>query len=244
MSDNEVTKRGLFRRKPRDPNNPGRVGQMVQAYKIAAKHYKATPFILLAAILGLTAIGVIIGLLLLPPAWLWGTIGLMAGVLLAMWILGRLVEKAMFAEIKGRMGAVGAVLNALRRSWLADEQPIAADGKSGSIIYRATGRGGVVLISEGSARTKQMLDKERKRHQAVLPSVPVTTIQAGENEGQVSIERLLDEIYRLPRKLQKNEVMEVRRRLTALGSFTQRAPIPKGVDPNRVRPNRSALRGR
>lgn len=244
MADKENSKRGLFKRKPKDPNNPGRIAQMREVFKLAKKHFPAVPWIMLAAIVGITLVGVLVGLLL-PPVWLWGILGFMGGVVFALWILGRYAEKAAFAEMRGKPGAIGAVLNSARRSWLMDEQPIAVDPRTKDMVYRSTGRGGVVLVSEGPAqRTYKMLEKERKRHERVLPNVPITIIQAGDGKDQVPMENLVSTVHKLPRKLKKDEVLAVRKRLTSLGSMTSRPPIPKGIDPNRARPDRRAIRGR
>ncbi|MDK7750060.1 DUF4191 domain-containing protein [Brevibacterium sp. UMB10442] len=244
MADKEKQSRGLFKRKPKDPAKPGRIAQMREVFKLARKHYPSLPWIMLAAVAGITLVGVLIGLLL-PPVWLWGILGFMGGIVFALWILGRYAEKAAFAEMRGKPGAIGAVLNSARRSWLMDEQPIAVDPRTKDMVFRSTGRGGVVLVSEGPAnRTYKMLEKERKRHERVLPNVPVTIIQAGDGKDQVSMDNLVSTVHKLPRKLRKEEVLAVRKRLSSLGSMTSRPPIPKGIDPNRARPDRRAIRGR
>lgn len=244
MADTSEGKRRFFKRKPKDPNNPGRIAQMVQVYKLAHKHYPATPWLLVAAIVGVTLVGVLVGFLL-PPVWVWAILGFMGGLVLAMWILGRLAEKAAFAQMRGKPGAYGAVLNTARRSWLMDEQPIAVDPRTKDVVFRATGRGGVVLVSEGPAgRVRKLLEKERKRHERVLPNVPITLIEGGEGDGQVPMDALVSRVHKIPRKLHKEEVLAVRKRLTSLGTMANRPPIPKGVDPNRARPDRKAMRGR
>ena len=229
MADKENQSRGLFKRKPKDPAKPGRIEQMREVFKLARKHYPALPWILLAAVVGITLVGVLVGLLL-PPVWLWGILGFMGGVVFALWILGRYAEKAAFAEMRGKPGAIGAVLNSARTK---------------DMVFRSTGRGGVVLVSEGPAnRTYKMLEKERKRHERVLPNVPVHIIQAGDGKDQVPMDNLVSTVHKLPRKLHKDEVLAVRKRLASLGSMTSRPPIPKGIDPNRARPDRRAMRGR
>ncbi|MCQ9366673.1 DUF4191 domain-containing protein [Brevibacterium sp. 50QC2O2] len=244
MSTSNEPKPKRFKRKPKDPNNPGRIAQMKQVYKLAAKHYKALPWILAAAVLGGGALGALVGLLL-PPIWLWIILGLMVGVLGATFILGRFAETAAFEEMRGKPGAYGAVLNTVRKSWLADDEPVAVDPKTRDLVYRATGRGGVVLVGEGPAgRVAKLVDKERKRHERVLPGVPVNTLLGGEGEGQIPMNRLTKEVYKIPRKLNKSEVLVIRKRLTALGTISKRAPIPKGIDPSRARPDRRAMRGR
>ncbi|MYM18983.1 DUF4191 family protein [Brevibacterium sp. 5221] len=244
MADTDTPKRGFFRRRPKDPSKPGRIAQMVQVYKMARKHYPAVPWLLAAAILGGAAIGVVVGLLL-PPIWLWIVFGVMVGLLGAVFMLGRFAESAAFEEMRGQPGAFGAVLNTVRRSWLAEEQPVAIDPRTKDLVYRATGLGGVVLLSEGpKGRTAKMLEKERKRHERVLPNVPITCIQGGEEDGQVPMSRVSSTVRKIPKKLNKAEVLVIRKRLAALGTMSTRPPVPKGIDPNKVRPDRRAMRGR
>ena len=57
-----------------------------------------------------------------------------------------------------------------------------------------------------------------------------------------SAAKIARKVQRLKPKLTKAEKEEVERRLRALGG--QQLPIPKGVDPMRVRPDRKAMRGR
>lgn len=244
MSQPEEKRKGLFRRKPKDPNNPGRIAQMKQVFTMAQKHNPATVWLLLACVVGVTGVGVIIGFLL-PPMWLWILFGLLGGILLAMFVLGRLAETAAFAQMDGKPGAIGAVLNTARRSWLMDEQPVAVDARTRTMVYRSTGKGGVILVSEGGkGPSAKLLAKEKKRHERVLPNVPVATLQGGDQEDQVPMRRIVKTVYKVPNKLNKAEVLAVRKRLAALGSMTSNPPIPKGIDPNKARPNRKAMRGR
>ena len=77
----EEPRKGLFRRKPKDPNKkPGRLAQMRQVYELSAKHNKATPWLLAAAVLGCTIIGLLIGLLIGGTTAIFTTIlGFMVG---------------------------------------------------------------------------------------------------------------------------------------------------------------------
>ena len=113
----EEPRKGLFRRKPKDPNKkPGRLAQMRQVYELSAKHNKATPWLLAAAVLGCTIIGLLIGLLIGGTTAIFTTIlGFMVGLLLGMFMLGRFAETAAFAQMDGQPGAFGAVLNTARR---------------------------------------------------------------------------------------------------------------------------------
>ncbi len=243
MSDNQP-KRRLFGRKPKDPSKPGRIAQTMQVFKMARKHYPAVPWLMAACVLGGAALGVIVGFLM-PPMWLWIVFGVMLGILGAVFLLGRYAENAAFEEMRGQPGAYGAVLNSVKRSWLAEEQPIAIDPRTRDLVYRATGLGGVVLLSEGpKGRSAKLLDKERKRHERVLPNVPITVLQGGEEDGQIPMSRVSSTVRKIPKRLNKAEVLVVRKRLNALGTMSTKPPIPKGIDPNKVRADRKAMRGR
>ena len=76
----------------------------------------------------------------------------------------------------------------------------------------------------------------------MLRDVPLHLVQCGRGDGQTPLPKLPRKIQRLERKLTKQEVMEVQKRLKALGGL--KAPIPKGIDPFRARPDRRAVRGR
>jgi hypothetical protein len=172
---------------------------------------------------------------------LWIIAGVLAGLLIALVILGRRAERAAYSQIDGQPGAVGAVLRSgLRGGWVGNEMPVAVNGKTQDAIYRAVGRGGVVLISEGPrARTSRMLDDEKRKVSRVLPNVPVTTLSVGHEEGSVELHRLAARLRKTKRTLTKPEVLAVSNRLNSLQAPL---PIPKGIDPMRVRPQRGKMR--
>lgn len=240
----EEKPRRFFKRKPKDPSKPGRIEQMRQVVQLSKKHNPATVWLMLAVIVGLTAVGVGVGFLL-KAIWLWAILGLLLGIFLALFMLGRFAETAAFKEMEGQPGAIGAVLNTCRRGWLMDEQPVDVNPRTRDIVFRTTGKGGVVLMSEGpKGRVDKLLAKQKKRHERVLPNVPVYTLQGGDQDGQIPMNKIVRTVHRLPRKLNKAEVLAVRNRLTALGSVTKNPPIPKGVDPMKARPDHRAMRGR
>ncbi|WP_101650362.1 DUF4191 domain-containing protein [Brevibacterium ihuae] len=244
MSTDSEKRRGPFSRKPKDPKKPGRIAQMRQVVQLARRHNPASVWLMAAAVVGCIGVGVIVGFVF-GPMWLWVILGVLTGVFLALFLLGRFAETAAFEEMRGQPGAIGAVLNTARRGWLMDEQPIAVDPRTRDLVYRSTGKGGVILVSEGPKnRAAKMLQKEEKRHARVLPNVPIHTFQGGEGEDQIPMNRIVKTVHKVPRPLNKAEVLAVRKRLTALGTMASRPPIPKGIDPMRARPDRKALRGR
>jgi hypothetical protein len=228
----------------------GRVAQMRQIFTAARGVDPAIGWFMLLAFLGVTVLGVVVGIVIGHPYYV-GVLGAMFGVLAAMVVMSRRAERAAYRSIEGQPGAAGAALSALRRGWYYDQQPVAAEAvrpndlASAAMVFRATGRPGVVLVAEGpAARATRLAEAERKKVARVLPGVPVTVLRIGDGdaEGEVSVRKLASRIQRMKPVLTKDEAAQVNKRLKALAGA--RPPIPAGVDPNRVRMDRKAMRGR
>lgn len=220
---------------------PGRLAQMWQVFQMTRRHDANIVWFMLLSVVGPTAVGIIAGLLLwqgnvftLVMAIL---IGVLIGVLLGLIVLGRRAERAAYSQIEGQPGAVGAVIkSALRRGWLSSEQPVAINPKTQDAVYRAVGRGGVVLIVEGPiSRTQRLADDERRKTSKVVPNVPVTIINVGPDSDSVRLHKLGWRMARIKAVLTKSEVSVVNNRLQSLGASI---PIPKGIDPFKARPSR------
>ncbi|MCU1437220.1 MAG: putative integral rane protein, partial [Naasia sp.] len=109
--------------------------------------------------------------------------------------------------------------------------------KTQDAVYRAVGRAGVVLIAEGpKTRTNRMLDEEKRKVSRILPNVPVSSIQVGPDKDSVQLHDINRRLGKFKRSLTKAEVMAVSNRLSSLSS--NNLPIPKGIDPMKVRPQR------
>src|SRR5690625_897665 len=203
---------------------------------------RSTVWIIVAIILGGVAVGVGIGLWNGHPA-LTGVGGLIVAFPVATWFLGRRAERLAYARIEGEPGAVSAALGTIRRGWSIESEPVGIDPRTRDMVFRIVGRPGVVLISEGPAgRDHRLLSTEASKVSRVIPNVPVVEIQCGPDEGQVSLPKLVRHIQRLNPQPTKHQVGEISRRMRALQQT--RLPIPKGVDPTKVRPDRRAMRGR
>ncbi|WP_437440921.1 DUF4191 family protein [Rathayibacter oskolensis] len=113
---------------------------------------------------------------------------------------------------------------------------MAVNGKTQDAVYRAVGRGGVALIAEASGRTKRMLEDERRKVTRILPNVPVTFVHVGPDADAVPLHRVPRTLAKTKKVLTKAEVLAVKNRLASLNTSL---PIPKGVDPFKVRPQRS-----
>jgi hypothetical protein len=180
---------------------------------------------------------------LLLENWITGLIiGIPLGFLAATFILSRRAERAAFAQIENQPGASGAVLGTLKRGWITEDQPVAVNPRTQDAVFRAIGRPGVVLVSEGPThRVRPLVEAERKRLARILPNVAVHWIQSGRGEGQVPISEVAKKMNKLDKELTKLEVNAVSKRISSLGN---RLPIPKGIDPYKARPDRKAARGR
>lgn len=218
----------------------GRIKQMIEIYRTTKVHDRNLPWVLLLVFIAPVLVSVLLAWLL-PGGWfgwvLWPISGLLVGLLLAMIVLGRRAEKSAYEQIEGRPGAVGAVVQgALRRSWRGSEVPIAIN-RNQDAVYRVVGRGGVVLISEGSrARTERMAADEERKVKRAMRNIEVVHLYVGPDGDGIPLAKLSKTLLKLKKKLNRNEIAAVYNRLSSL----QASPvgIPKGMDPNRVRSQR------
>jgi len=220
---------------------PGFFSQLRTLYTFTQKEYRWLPFALAGIVLVGVALGVLVGFLIPPVAvWsviLWGVTGLLAGILGAMIMMTRLSTHAMYKKIDGMPGATGHVLaSSLGRNWQASDTPIGVNPKTQEAVYRAIGRGGVVLIGEGSrTRLSRLMGEERARVQRVATGVPITTIYVGHGEDEVAIKNLASTIKSLPKKVDRATMAAVIKRVSSVSQGLASLPIPKGVDPTKMR---------
>jgi hypothetical protein len=224
------------------PKGSSRLAQMWQVFQMTRRYDKSIVGLLLLSLLLPSAAGVALGIWAsngnILSLVIWILIGVLAGVLIGLVVLGRRAERAAYSQIEGQPGAVGAVLkSALKRSWIGDEMPVAINPKTKDAIYRCVGRGGVVLIAEGPlSRTQRLVDDERRKTAKILPNVPITVITVGPDEQSIKLHRLGWQLTKIKHALTKSEVRVVSSRLSSLGT---NVPIPKGIDPYKVRPTRA-----
>lgn len=227
------------------PKEPGRLKQMWQVFQMTRRYDSTAPWLMLLAFLAPVALSLALAIWLSGgngfTIALWVVAGALAGLLLAMIILGRRAERAAYSQIDGQPGAVGAVLRSgLRGGWVGNEMPVAVNGKTQDAVYRAVGRGGIVLIGEGDAfRAERMLKDEQRKVSRVLPNVPVRLLTVGHGDDSVELHRLAATLRKSKRVLTKPEVLAVSNRLNSLQNSL---PIPKGIDPMKVRAQRGRMR--
>lgn len=168
---------------------------------------------------------------------LWIVTSVFVGLLLAMMIMSRRAERAAMKQMEGRPGAVGSILKSgLRGTWRTSEMPVGINPKTQDAVYRAVGRPGIVLIVEGQkGRLERLIREQRTQLARTVKNVPVHTLYIG-GDSELKLGGLTKAMRKLPRQLSKPEVIQVANRLASMGQLN--LPIPKGIDPNRVRPGK------
>ena len=233
---------------------PGRFAGVRDGYQAIKSLDPAVTWWMLGAflvtVLVITGIGYALG------HWIYALIvAIPAGLLAATFILNRRGNTAMYDNLEGRPGAVGAALQGMgKRGWYADPEPVAMDAQRNmkptdmsnvAMVYRALGRPGIVLLAEGpKGRAQTLLKAEAKKVGRVTPGVPLQTFYVGSDEaaGDLALRKVSNKLTRMKPVLTKEETAVVNKRLKSLGGM--RPPIPAGIDPTRVRVDRKAMRGK
>lgn len=231
----------MAEKKPKVKKEPGRIKQLWQVYKLTAKADKNFVPLGILSFVGPMAIGIVTILLFFMDSplsiFLWSVSTILFSILLALGVLSRRAERAAFMRISGQPGAVSAVLSStLKRGYSTSDMPVAVDPKSRDAVYRAVGKAGVVLIAEGnSARLRQLVEDEKRKVTRAIPGVTVSVLSVNEQPNSVPLYNLTKAIYKLKKTLSRAEISVVNKRLAGLGL---NIPIPKGIDPNRIRAGR------
>lgn len=223
---------------------PGFFSQLKTLYRYTKDAYAWLPF----ALIGIAIVGIGIGIgvgFLIPPfaVWsvvLWGITGLLAGILGSLMLMTRLSTTAMYKQIDGMPGAAGRIMSmSLGRSWQGSEMPVGINPRTQEAVYRAIGRGGVVIVGEGArGRLTRLVADERAKVQRVASGVPVTVLYVGHGEDEVTIAKLASTIKSLPKKIDRATMAAVIKRIDSVSQSLTSLPIPKGIDPNRARSQR------
>jgi hypothetical protein len=231
----------MAEKKPKVKKEPGKIKQLWQVYKLTAKADKNFVPLGVLSFVGPMAIGIVAILLFFMGSplsiILWSISTILFSLLLTLGVLSRRAERAAFMRISGQPGAVAAVIGStLKRGYSTSEMPVAVDPKSRDAVYRAVGKAGVVLIAEGnSARLRQIVEDEKRKVSRAIPGVTVSVLSVNEQPGSVPLYALTKAIYKLKKTLSRAEISVVNKRLAGLGL---NIPIPKGIDPNRIRAGR------
>ncbi|SFS05200.1 protein of unknown function [Microbacterium sp. cf046] len=220
---------------------PGFFSQIRTLFTFTQKAYPWLPWLLAGILLAGIGLGVAVGFLLPPVAlWsiiLWGVTGLMLGILGSLMVMTRLSTTAMYKQIDGMPGAAGHVMStSLGRNWQSSDMPVGVNPKTQEAVYRAVGRGGVVIVGEGArGRLTRLVNDERSKAQRVATGVPVHVFYVGHGQDEVPIAKLSSTIKSLPKKIDRATMAAVIKRLSSVSQSLASLPIPKGIDPTKAR---------
>jgi hypothetical protein len=201
--------------------------QIWQAFQMQRKEDKALLPLMIAAVLAGAAVAFLLGLLF-GLEWVLLPIGVAVGLLVAVSIFGRRVQRSVYSKADGQPGAAGWALDNMRGQWRVTQ------GVAGTThldaVHRVVGRPGVVLVAEGAPhRVKSLLAQEKKRTARVVGSTPIYDVVVGNDEGQVPLRNLQRHLMKLPRNISAQQMESLDGRLAALGS--RAAALPKGPMP-------------
>lgn len=204
--------------------------QIFQAFNMQRKEDKALIPIMLAAFLVVT--GVVFGVgWLMGIQWFLLPVGAAFGLLAAVILFGRRVQKNVYTKADGQPGAAAWALDNMRGRWKVT--PTVAGTTQLDAVHRVLGRPGVVLVAEGAPhRVKALLAQEKKRVARVVGDTPIYDFIVGNEEDQVPLRRLQSRIMKLPNNLKPAQIDTLEKRLSALaarGTQLPKGPMPQGA---------------
>jgi uncharacterized protein DUF4191 len=204
-----------------------RYKQIWQAFQLQRREDKALLPIMVGVLLLSVAVFFVIGLFF-GLQWVLLPLGVAVGVLAAVSIFGRRVQRSVYSKADGQPGAAGWALDNLRGQWRVT--PGVAGTTHLDAVHRVIGRPGIILVAEGAPhRVKSLLAQEKKRTARVAGAMPIYDVVVGNDEGQVPLAKLQRHLMKLPRNISREEMDAMEARLAALGS--RAAAMPKGPLP-------------
>ncbi|MFC0432152.1 DUF4191 domain-containing protein [Kutzneria buriramensis] len=207
-----------------------RRSQIFEAFKMQRREDKALVPLMLAVLVGVTAVAFLIGLAF-DMQWLFIGPGVVLGALGAVLLFGRRVSANVYKKADGQPGAAGWALDNLRGNWRVT-QAVAGTTQLDA-VHRVLGLPGVVLVAEGAPhRVKTLLAQEKKRLSRVVGSTPIYDIVIGNGEGEVPLRKLQQHMMKLPRNISRAEVDKLEKGMAALatrGAALPKGPLPQGA---------------
>ncbi len=203
--------------------------QIFETFKAQRKEDKWLVPLMLAALLLCTAAAFGIGFIF-RMHWMALPVGIALGLLVAVTIFGRRVQRTVYAKAEGQLGAAAWVLENMRGHW--EVTPAVAATTQMDAVHRIVGRPGVVLVAEGAPhRLKALVTQEKKRVARVVGETPIYDVMVGNEDGQVPLRKLQSHIMKLPRNITAKQIDGIENRLSALGTRGG-AALPKGPMPH------------
>jgi hypothetical protein len=170
---------------------------------------------------------------------IWAILAIVTGYLTLLLTMTRRANTAIFKKYENEPGRISITVGTLtRRKWKGTNQPVAINARTKDMVFRIVGPAGVVLMAEGiRTSAKALLEEERRKVQRLASGVTVHTFYSAQDGDGVPLGQLHKKVSRLKRTLNRAEIRAVQNRLASIDSRSG-LPIPKGVDPMKMRASR------
>ncbi|MGW7537533.1 DUF4191 domain-containing protein [Amycolatopsis sp. NPDC054798] len=204
-----------------------RRGQLFEAFKMQRRE---DPMLIPWMVGSIVVVaGVLFGIgFLFDIQWTLLPLGIVLGILLAVIIFGRRVQRTVYGKADGQPGAGAWALENMRGKWKVT--PTVAATTQLDAVHRVLGHPGVILVAEGAPhRVKSLLAQEKKRVSRLVGDTPIYDVTIGHEDKQVPLKKLQSHLAKLPRNLKPAQVDALEAKLAALGS--RGAAMPKGPMP-------------
>jgi hypothetical protein len=217
-------------KKAKKADSKARRRQLFEAFNMQRKEDKALIPIMVGTIVVVAGVIFAAGL---PFGihWILLPMGVILGVLAALIIFGRRVQRNVYGKADGQPGAAAWALDNMRGRWVVT--PTVAGTSQLDAVHRVLGRPGVVLVAEGAPhRVKPLLAQEKKRVARVVGNTPIYDVIVGNEEDQVPLRKLQAKIMKLPTNLKRDQIDGLEKRLSALasrGAQMPKGPLPQGA---------------
>ncbi len=216
-------------KKAKRAESRARYRQIWEAFKMQRREDKALIPYMVAAFLGSVAVVFAVGLFF-DMEWLLLPVGIALGLLAAMSIFGRRVQRNVYGKAEGQPGAAGWALDNMRGSWRVTQA--VAGNTHLDVVHRVIGRPGIILVAEGAPhRVKGLLGQEKKRTARVAGSVPIYDVIVGTEDDEIPLRKLQRHISKLPRNINTKQMDALETRLDALATRRGAGQLPKGPMP-------------
>lgn len=205
--------------------------QVWQAFQMQRKEDKALVPLMIATLVGVTAVLVLIGALI-GSLVMWASIpiGLMIGAMAAFALFGRRVQNSVYKKADGTPGAAAWALDNLKGAWRVTSA-VAATTQMDA-VHRVIGRPGVILVGEGAPqRLKPLMAQEKKRTGRLIGDTPIYEFIVGNEEGQVPLRKLQRTLTKLPKNIDTKTLDAIEGRMNALKNKSAGPAMPKGPMP-------------
>ena len=213
-----------------EPQKQGQLAVLKDAFGLVRRE-KPLAYVWCGLIFVVVLVGGYFGGIGLGHPIYFGILSIPLALLAAFFTFTRFANTAAFSSIQGQVGAGASVLMSIRKGFTTT--PAVNASRNQDMVHRTVGRAGIILVGEGTPAVRALVQDEKKKVERFVPGVTVIEIYVGDYEGATSLRKLQKKIKKLPKKLNKTQLREVRNRLKGVGGMNM--PIPKGPMPKGVK---------